>query len=66
VVRVVVQGERLMVVIGGQTASALRYQGAQTFLDGANNRFAFDVAGGRAIGFMFGTGSRRLEAVRAR
>jgi D-alanyl-D-alanine carboxypeptidase len=65
-VRVVVQDERLMVAIGGQTASPLRYQGAHTFLDGANNRFAFDVAGGKAVGFMFGTGSRRLEAVRSR
>ena len=54
-----------MVAIANQAPSPLRHQGAHTFVDGANNRFAFDVASGRATGFMFGTGSRRLEAVRA-
>jgi D-alanyl-D-alanine carboxypeptidase len=65
-VRIFVQDERLMVAIASQTPSPLRNQGADTFLDGANNRFAFDVAGAPATGFMFGTGSRRLEAVRSR
>ncbi len=65
-VRVFAQEERLMVAIASQTPTPLRNQGADTFLDGANNRFAFDVAGARATGFMFGTGSRRLEAVRSR
>ena len=65
-VRIFAQENRVMVAIANQAPSPLRHQGAHTFVDAANNRFAFDVASGRATGFMFGTGSRRLEAVRAR
>ncbi len=65
-VRVFAQEEKVMASLAGQAPSPLRSQGAHVFLDGSGNRFAFDVAGSRATGFMFGAGSRRLEAVRVR
>lgn len=63
-VRVFVQEGKLLVSLAGQTPTPLRSQGAHVFLDGSGNRFAFDVTDDRATGFMFGTGLRRLEAVR--
>ncbi|MBL0170493.1 MAG: beta-lactamase family protein [Gemmatimonadaceae bacterium] len=65
-VRVFEQGEQLMVEPAGQIAIRLRAQGAHVFVGLDGSRMAFDVAGERATGFMFGTGSRRLEAVRRR
>ena len=65
-VRVFELGDQLMVEPTGQTAVRLRNQGAHVFVAMDGNRLAFDVAGERATGFMFGTGARRLEAVRRR
>ena len=65
-VRVFELGDQLMVEPTGQTAVRLRNQGAHVFVAMDGNRLAFDVAGERATGFMFGSGARRLEAVRRR
>ena len=62
-VRVLARDEKLMVNLAGQAPSPLRSQGDHVFLDASGNRFAFDVTGDRATGFMFGSGLRRLEAV---
>ena len=55
-----------MVEPAGQTSVKMRSQGGHAFVAMDGSRLAFDVAGERATGFMYGTGSRRLEALRKR
>jgi len=63
-VRVFEEGDQLMVQPSGQPATRMRSQGTHVFVSMDGNRMVFDVADERATGFMFGAGSRRLEAVR--
>ncbi len=66
VVRVLEQGDQLMVQTAGRPPVRMRSQGGHVFVSMDGIRMAFDVSGERATGFMRGTGSRRLEAVRLR
>ncbi|MEQ1690195.1 MAG: serine hydrolase domain-containing protein [Gemmatimonas sp.] len=65
-VRVLQEGDQLMVQVAGAAAVRMRSQGAHVFMSMNGNRMAFDMSADRATGFMWGAGSRRLEAVRAR
>jgi len=55
---------QLVLRVGSQPPARLSYQGNATFIVGTGGRLVFDVAGGRATGFVMGGGARTLEAVR--
>ena len=61
-IRVFAQGDSLFAEGFGQQNVRLRWQGDNVFM--GPGRIAFDVAGGKATGFVFGGGSRTREAVR--
>ena len=65
-VRVFEQADTLMMQVGSAPATRLRSQGAHVLIAMDGTRVTFDVTGDRATGFLWGAGSRRLEAVRAR
>jgi hypothetical protein len=62
--RVFEQTDSLMVQLAAAPAMRLRSQGAHVFVAMDGTRVTFDVISDRATGFMWGTGSRRLEALR--
>jgi CubicO group peptidase (beta-lactamase class C family) len=62
--RVFEQADSLMVQLAAAPAMRLRSQGAHVFVAMDGTRVTFDVISDRATGFMWGTGSRRLEALR--
>jgi D-alanyl-D-alanine carboxypeptidase len=64
--RVVEQGDQLMLQPTGAPAIRLRSQGAHAFVGMDGNRITFDVTAERATGFVFGAGVRTLEAVRTK
>ena len=65
-VRVHVEGEKLTVQRDGGAAVPMVHQGGHVFVGAGVGRFAFDVAGDRATGFVFGAGVRTLEGVRVK
>jgi D-alanyl-D-alanine carboxypeptidase len=64
--RVIEQGDQLMLQAATGVPMRLRSQGAQAFVGMDGSRLTFDVKADHATGFVFGTGSRRLEAVRTK
>jgi D-alanyl-D-alanine carboxypeptidase len=64
--RVLEQGDQLMLQRTDAPAIRLRSQGAHAFVGMDGNRITFDVTADRATGFVLGTGVRTLEAVRTK
>ena len=63
-VRIAEEGEHLTLTAEGQTAAPMASQGMEIFTARGLGRIAFDMADGRASGFVAGGGVRTLEAVR--
>jgi D-alanyl-D-alanine carboxypeptidase len=63
-VHVLEQDGQLMAQVESEKAARMANQGGDVFIAAGVGRMAFDVTNDRATGFVFGGGSRTLEAVR--